>query len=230
MLLALSAPSIGGRSRSLKAGRLLMRARWWLVLVVGCCDRVHAAGQRDVGSALRVPQPVVACGRRDRRRADLAAGRAVDVRPVPAQPGPRRSAADGGARAARGREPAVLGDSRDGEPRAGDVRHMGLRHRRGAGRCAARRGCVRRAANGPAADRCDSPRRRPVRAGTARDRDRDGGGGRLAATHDHAARVFGAIVAAGQRRRAGGARPGASRRVVFRRGRVRLRPPRRAHA
>ncbi len=36
MLLALSAPSIGGRSRSLKASRLLMRARWWLVLVVGC--------------------------------------------------------------------------------------------------------------------------------------------------------------------------------------------------
>lgn len=36
MLLALSAPLIGGRSRNLKASPLPMRARWWLVLVVGC--------------------------------------------------------------------------------------------------------------------------------------------------------------------------------------------------
>jgi len=36
VLLALSAPLIGGRSRNLKAERLLMRARWWLLLVVGC--------------------------------------------------------------------------------------------------------------------------------------------------------------------------------------------------
>ncbi|MEA2244939.1 MAG: hypothetical protein QOD24_4495 [Solirubrobacteraceae bacterium] len=36
MLLASAAPLIGGRSRSPKADRLLMRARWWLVLVAGC--------------------------------------------------------------------------------------------------------------------------------------------------------------------------------------------------
>ncbi|MEA2185181.1 MAG: hypothetical protein QOK16_192 [Solirubrobacteraceae bacterium] len=35
MLLALPVPLIGGRSRSQKARQLLMRARWWLVLVVG---------------------------------------------------------------------------------------------------------------------------------------------------------------------------------------------------
>lgn len=34
MLLALSAPRVCGRSRGFKAHRLLMRARWWLALVV----------------------------------------------------------------------------------------------------------------------------------------------------------------------------------------------------
>jgi hypothetical protein len=36
VLLALSVPLICGRGRSLNADRLLVRARWWLVLVVGC--------------------------------------------------------------------------------------------------------------------------------------------------------------------------------------------------